>query len=236
MFRVIHIDGAKTNYAINEEGTIININTGCALHPNKLDRLHRYRRVHLTINGEGCFYSVHRLVMETFRPISNPQEMQVNHIDGDRNNNSLSNLEWITASENVGHAFRTGLSTPKRGELNGRCVLSDEQVHEICLKICEGKTECSLANEYGVSKSLIHAIKNGDCRKDISDNYTFPKKSFANSKMSEEDVVKICKLILQGYSYKQIAPMFGVTEWCIKDIKLGRTWTYITDAYLKNNK
>ena len=55
MFRVIHIDGVKTNYAINEEGTIININTGCALHPNKLDRLHRYRRVHLTINGEGLF-------------------------------------------------------------------------------------------------------------------------------------------------------------------------------------
>jgi hypothetical protein len=67
-----------------------------------------YARVELWRDGEGRKYLVHRLVAQAFIP--NPDgKPQVNHIDGDKQNNALTNLEWATQSENQLHAYRAGL-------------------------------------------------------------------------------------------------------------------------------
>lgn len=67
-----------------------------------------YVRVELWENGKGRKYLVHRLVAQAFIP--NPERKpQVNHIDGDKSNNKISNLEWVTQSENQIHAYRCGL-------------------------------------------------------------------------------------------------------------------------------
>jgi len=67
-----------------------------------------YKRITLSIDGKEERWCVHRLVALLFVP--NPeQKPQVNHIDGNKENNDVSNLEWCTASENNKHAFRTGL-------------------------------------------------------------------------------------------------------------------------------
>lgn len=54
-------------------------------------------------------YSVHRLIMENFCPVEGMENLQVNHIDGNKKNNCLSNLEWTTCEENIHHAMAYGL-------------------------------------------------------------------------------------------------------------------------------
>ena len=69
-----------------------------------------YLNVTLYKNGNGKTRKVHRFVAEAF--IDNPDNKpQVNHIDGNKKNNNVSNLEWVTAAENMKHACKTGLYT-----------------------------------------------------------------------------------------------------------------------------
>lgn len=78
-------------------------------------------------DGPTLCFKVHRLVAEAFIP--NPENKpQVNHKDGNPSNNNLSNLEWNTVSENVQHAFDTGLNFVPSGIDNPNFKLTLEQV------------------------------------------------------------------------------------------------------------
>lgn len=74
-----------------------------------------YFQVKLFKDGVRKYYIVHRLVAKTFVP--NPDNKpEVNHIDGNKQNNHASNLEWVTSRENQLHAFQLGLQKAPRGK------------------------------------------------------------------------------------------------------------------------
>jgi hypothetical protein len=107
-------------------------------------------------DGEQHYHRVHRLVAEAFLGPC-PAGLQVNHKDGDKLNNHVSNLEYVTPSENTRHAIRLGLWTPV-GEAHHLSKLSEADVREI--RRLRGKvTQQQLADRYGVSNSLISAIQ-----------------------------------------------------------------------------
>ena len=98
---------------------------------------------------------VHRLVMITFLPIEGMENLQVNHKDGNPNNNQLSNLEWVTPSENILHSY----NVLKRKPAYANAVKSHEkQVYSMDIKTREKKyfnsqTDC--AAYYGCDKSNL---------------------------------------------------------------------------------
>lgn len=99
-----------------------------------------YKKVRLS-NGDGSrkVFSVHRLILETFYPVENSSELQVNHIDGDKTNNKLENLEWVTPKENVRHAFVTGLRKNIEDNNPGDHKLTSSLVQEIIPLLLEKK-------------------------------------------------------------------------------------------------
>ena len=100
------------NYSVTEEGEVYSLRRN-KTQPLKSWDARGYR--HVNINGRAM--SVHRIVATCY--LSNPENKpQVNHIDGDRTNNHVDNLEWCTVSENHRHAYSMGRV------LSGSCMYS----------------------------------------------------------------------------------------------------------------
>lgn len=90
-------------YTIDEYGNVYSIKSNTYI-KHKIDR-DGYELVHLCKNGKNYFKHIHRLLAETFIPNENNYN-SVDHIDNNKRNNSLNNLQWITLSENVAKANR----------------------------------------------------------------------------------------------------------------------------------
>lgn len=65
-----------------------------------------YKMIGLCIKPKRKFFLVHRLVLSTFKPVENMNELEINHKDEDKSNNSLTNLEWVTSKENCNYGNR----------------------------------------------------------------------------------------------------------------------------------
>ena len=128
---------------------------GRILHPYLTGKLPRR---YSTIRINGVAHKVHRLVAEAFIP--NPDNLpQVNHMDGNKQNNRADNLEWCTNSENVKHAIDAGLFPC--GEQSTSSKLTARQVEEIRRICVKGSHEFGikpLARKYGVSPSTVASI------------------------------------------------------------------------------
>ena len=116
--------------------------------------------------GKRYIKCVHRLVAETFIPNPNDKP-QVNHMDGNKENNAVTNLEWCTCSENQYHGFNTGLK-PK-GVMHPFSKFTKEDITYIKNNYRRNKKGFgvrSLAKKYNVCTSTIRQIITGKTYKD----------------------------------------------------------------------
>jgi hypothetical protein len=118
-----------------------------------------YRRVTLSVGGKGKRPAVHRLVAHAFIGPP-PPGAECNHIDGNKKNNVVANLEWVTPLENHRHARRLGLIRPLEGEANGRAKLTLAQVGEI-RALAGTETQQTTASRYGISAVRVGQLQRG---------------------------------------------------------------------------
>lgn len=99
--------GYENEYLIYEDGKVFSVRKNKFL-VSKPNKTVKYFQVSLWKNNKEKHFYIHRLVAIHFIP--NPNDLpEVNHIDGNRQNNSVSNLEWVSSLGNKEHAIRTGL-------------------------------------------------------------------------------------------------------------------------------
>lgn len=158
-----NIDGFENLYKISTYGRIKSLGNGKSTNSTtKQERILKtnysstgYEKAKLFKNGKRHYFSIHRLVALNF--LSNDlNKKEVNHKDGNKQNNNVSNLEWVTASENQLHAFKHGLQKSKMGkdhiqsksikqlDLNGNLIRTFESINQV-------KRELGF-NSYGIIK------------------------------------------------------------------------------------
>lgn len=154
------IDGYQGLYQISNLGNVKSLKRK----GSRIERIlkpyrskHGYLNVILRINNINKNYQVHRLVMESF--VDNPEKkLTVNHLDGIKSNNNLSNLEWNTYSENLKHAFNIGLNS-NVGIKNPRSKLNEKQVR-IIRSIGNKMKQIDISDFFGVGRVAICNILN----------------------------------------------------------------------------
>lgn len=162
----------KYDYYANDNGSIYSAISHKTL-SYQLDK-DGYAKVQLSsTDGKRHRYSVHRLILENFHPVKNMQNLQVNHIDGNKLNNRLENLQWCSCSENQVHAYKIGLKN-QAGDKNNASKLTEKQVLEnIDLLLSKQFTQKEIALRYGVCDDTIGAIKRKQNWKHLTENINF---------------------------------------------------------------
>lgn len=120
---------------------------------------YKYPSVQLCINGKVITRTIHRLMALTFLPSINGKNY-VNHIDGNKFNNNLNNLEWVTPSENQLHAIKNGLFIPpqkNRVDLSKKVYQYD--LNNILINIYPSVNEASRIT--GISQRHISSCARG---------------------------------------------------------------------------
>ena len=252
MYKYIYIDGKKTRYAVSKNGTVLSTNYNNT-HTWKELKLQTdkdgYKTVHLHINGKTINCRVHRLVAYSFIPLPKRyaklgltrNDLEVNHKNGDKSNNHISNLEWCTTKENIIHAELNNLRKHKSGIDHPMVKYTNLQIRQVCYLF--EKNELSMkqiSDKTGVDIHTVFDIKNNGRWSSISknynlDNYNVKGDRRTNCPLRKYDIKlihKICSMIEKGdKTMKEISYECGVSDGLVQHIKYRSLYSDISKNY-----
>lgn len=153
-------------YEVFASGVVVPVGVSCA----PFDSGRGYLVVRVKLAGKHTTKAVHRLVAECWVPNPN-NRLEVNHKDGDKRNNAASNLEWVSRSENIKHAYSNKLRSAS-GVLNSRCKCSEDTVVAICSHLQSGLSNTEI-RDLGYDYGLVRQIRCRKSWKHISERFSW---------------------------------------------------------------
>ena len=208
-------------YEVSNQGRVKSLKSGEAkiLKP-KTNKHTGYLMVGFWQDGKNHTCTVHALVAKAF--LGSPPgkigirtgNFQVNHIDSNRQNNLLENLEWLKKSDNTKHAAEKGQYSK---------TLAHEQVAEIKYLLAQNTSVLALAEAYGVNSKAIYQIRDGKSYAWIKAAVTAecPPAKRKYRKLTDDFVQQIRDCAKQEKSDSVIARRFGVTRATVYNIRNG---------------
>jgi hypothetical protein len=152
------IPGRLWHYEVSDAGRVRNVRTGKILKPTlvgKQDR--RYFRVSL---GARNNHRLNRIVLSAFVGPPPTMSHQAAHLNGDRLDNRLSNLTWVTQTENFSHKRLHG--TALVGEKNHQAILTADGVADMMQRLAAGESYRGVARRLGVTDRTVRRIASGE--------------------------------------------------------------------------
>ena len=154
------IEGTNGKIEVSDDGRVRSLLRGEPYILKSTKDKKGYHRLGITVNRVKKTYKVHREVAKAFIP--NPDNLpQVNHKDGNKDNNSVSNLEWVTNKQNANHAIANGLwdtvfeGANRVNNAKRRPVIGYNEKENITKELC---SVCE-AQKYIGSKHITHVLK-----------------------------------------------------------------------------
>lgn len=127
--------GYEGHYEVSNLGQVRRIGKGLAVISGRILKprytYDGYVKVKLCVHQKAKLKLVHILVLEAFKGFRPEPHMQCNHINGVRDDNRPENLDWVTPSQNLQHAYDMLDREPPRGETHGNAKLTDDDIREI---------------------------------------------------------------------------------------------------------
>lgn len=185
-----------------------------------------YKYVTLCKDGNKKNYYVHILVAREFIG-EYGESKQVDHIDFDRKNNCVSNLQIVTIRENVRRIFAKGRGNPPRGERSGSAKVNRKQVLEIREKLKEGVSPRELAGIYGIHETTILHIKHNRIWRHLLPNAEPPYKSRERAKLDKSQVKRIRQKHASGVGVDDLRKEYAVSWSTIYSIVTNKSWVGI---------
>lgn len=188
-----------TDYFIDKYGNVIN-SKGKELRQRKINS--GYLVVDLYKNKVKKTLLVHRAVAETFLK---KKDNVINHKDGNKENNKVSNLEWVSYSKNNKHAYDTKLKEPLKGENSPFAKHTNEDAKKVCKLLELGYDIHDIAQETDFDIQFIKSIKSKTAWTSVSNDFNLPKTNHRTHKKEKAELKELAKhmSIKELCEYKQ---------------------------------
>ena len=209
------------NYSVTKNGDVYSHFSNRFL---KKISLKGYPAVNLCGSGYRKTCYIHRLVAETFI-VNKDNKPCVNHIDGDKWNNDITNLEWVTHAENTAHAIENGLS------MQSVRKHKDDVIHTAFKMIMDGVRVVDVAEIIGIDSKTLRLIISSDTYSYIRDEYDWANRPNKKATVSIDKVINICKLLEEGRSYGYIKDLLNVSKSTISRIKRRQAYKEVSQSF-----
>lgn len=208
------------DYIVSEYGDIISYKRK----KSKILKKTKNNGGYLTVYA-GDKTSTHRVVAETF--ISKiAKNKTVNHIDGNKENNHYSNLEIVSLSENIKHAFKNNLN--HSGSKHGISKLNESVISQIFDLYKKGKTMAQIGEIFKINRRTVSSVLKNKTWTQVDCDKTLQFIRHKNNKITAKQASEI-KWYLKNSQLNmvEIGKKFGVTNGCVYSIKKNKTWVSV---------